>query len=419
MNQFRAYLRCTNDEREIENIPLQELDRLFGNFLLGARKARDNAEYEPSTLRGFMSSLDRYLKKKGAQFQVIKNPMFPHSNAALTAKQKELKSKGLGNKPNAAEELTDADIDSLFQEDIIGIGSPQAVLNVLHINFSLVLGMRGGREQKDLSWGDIELQTDGEGDEYLVHKREKSTKTRTGVDLADVRKFKPKIWNLKENIERCPIAAYKLYASKRPTSMNNPDSPFFLAINVKNPKSGQAWYKNMPLGINSIYNLTKNMRLQCSAINSDRRITNHSVRKHLMQKCVDFNLPPTETVQISGHKNLQSVNNYSHMNMNKQKQVARALTNSIQGQSNALEKYTAAGSSLQADHHHVMKFPSDQIAQTSSAIHTETHEEYRPRAVLQNAKLMNCSITINNNYHNSPQDIPVKRRRIIIDSDSD
>ena len=38
-----------------------------------------------------------------------------------------------------------------------------------------------------------------------------------------------------------------------------------------------------------------------------------------------MNLPPTETVQISGHKNLQSVNNYSKMNENRQKQVSKSL----------------------------------------------------------------------------------------------
>ena len=69
------------------------------------------------------------------------------------------------------------------------------------------------------------------------------------------------------------------------------------------------------------------MRIQCTGIDSARKITNHSVRKHLVQKCVDLNLPPTDTVQITGHKNLQSVNNYSKLNENKQKAISRALNN--------------------------------------------------------------------------------------------
>ena len=50
MNQFRAYLKCVGETRLIEQIPVAELDTLFGNFILGARKEKDNAEYEPSTL---------------------------------------------------------------------------------------------------------------------------------------------------------------------------------------------------------------------------------------------------------------------------------------------------------------------------------------------------------------------------------
>lgn len=118
MRQFRSYLDFKGEGREIENISVIELDTYFGSFIIGARKAKDKSEYEPSTLRGFMSSLDRYLKRKGWTCGVINNPVFPHSNAALTAKQKELKKQGLGNKPNESDELTDADVELLFQNSI-------------------------------------------------------------------------------------------------------------------------------------------------------------------------------------------------------------------------------------------------------------------------------------------------------------
>ena len=49
---------------------------------------------------------------------------------------------------------------------------------------------------------------------------------------------------------------------------------------------------------------------QLAGIGKDKRITNHSARKTLVQKLQDNNIPPTQiTVQITGHKNLQSVNN--------------------------------------------------------------------------------------------------------------
>ena len=43
-----------------------------------------------------------------------------------------------------------------------------------------------GKEQKQLKWGDIQIEVDEEGDEHLVHKRERATKTRTGQDIRNV-----------------------------------------------------------------------------------------------------------------------------------------------------------------------------------------------------------------------------------------
>ncbi|KAH3823876.1 hypothetical protein DPMN_125700 [Dreissena polymorpha] len=41
-----------------------------------------------------------------------------------------------------------------------------------------------------------------------------------------------------------------------------------------------------------------------------KRITNHSVRKFLVQKLRNANIPPTETMAITGHKNLISFQYY-------------------------------------------------------------------------------------------------------------
>lgn len=321
---FKTFCISQNEHRNLEDMLPNELDILFGNFLVSVRKQNGN-EYEPSTIRGFMSSLDRYLKSKNYSFQVNKGPMFPHSNNCIKAKMTHLKSEGYGNRPNESDELTDEDIDKLFEAGLLGHESPQQVVNLLHITFSLLFGMRGGKEQRDLKWGDIELLTDEDGDEYLSHIRERHTKTRPGADPKNVRKFKPKAWALKDDVKRCPIAAYKVYREQRPTQMNDPDTSFFLSINYGQTKPNQLWFKNQPMGKNHIYGLVKTMREKCGSINDGRKITNHSVRKHLMQKCNDLGLPADDAMQISGHKNIQSANAYKKLNENQQKKISHAL----------------------------------------------------------------------------------------------
>lgn len=324
---FKEFCRAQNEHRDIETLSTNELDVLFGNFIVSIKKA-DGNDYEPSTIRGFMSSMDRYLKNKNCPHQINKCPLFPHSNNAIKAKMTSLKSQGLGNRPNEADELTDADIDKLFEAGQLGHETPQQIINLLHLSFSLLFGMRGGVEQRNLKWGDIELLCDEDEDEYLSHIRERQTKTRVGTDPKNTRKFKPKAWANSENKERCPVEAYKIYKQQRPHEMMNPDAPFFLGINaLRSPNSQQPWFKNQPMGKNHIYKIVKTMKTKCESLNDGRKLTNHSVRKHLLQKCNDLGMDAAATVQISGHKNLQSVNSYSKLNEPQQKQIAGALMN--------------------------------------------------------------------------------------------
>ena len=51
-----------------------------------------------------------------------------------------------------------------------------------------------------------------------------------------------------------------------------------------------------------------------------KKLTNTSSRKYLVQKLKENNVPPTDIMQITGHKNVQSINNYSHMS-NKQQEA--------------------------------------------------------------------------------------------------
>lgn len=62
----------------------------------------------------------------------------------------------------------------------------------------------------------------------------------------------------------------------------------------------------------------KKMRENCIDINEDKKITNHSARKHLMQKCNDLGIPADCAIQISGHRNIASANNYSNINQKQQ-----------------------------------------------------------------------------------------------------
>ena len=64
---FNEFLNSEEEERNIENIPAAELQRLAKKFVLGVRK-ENGEEYEPSSLRGFCKVMTATSVKKDAHF---------------------------------------------------------------------------------------------------------------------------------------------------------------------------------------------------------------------------------------------------------------------------------------------------------------------------------------------------------------
>ncbi|KAL9964319.1 hypothetical protein ACROYT_G027945 [Oculina patagonica] len=119
---------------------------------------------------------------------------------------------------------------------VLGIHSPRALLNTLWINNCTFFGMRPGKEQRDLCWGDLQLKTDSEGNRFIEFNKERQTKTRTGENPRNIREKKPQMYENKSNADRCPVNAYLAYKDHRPAVMMSDESPFYLAVNIERPK---------------------------------------------------------------------------------------------------------------------------------------------------------------------------------------
>ena len=106
------------------------------------------------------------------------------------------------------------------------------------------------------------------------------------------------------------------------------DAPFYLGTNhTKTAGSKKHWLKSASMGVSKLNALMKTMASKPN-INNER-LTNHSTRKHMIQKLNDSEIPPTHIMQLSGHKNVQSITNYSSLNLNQQKKHIGRLKPSI------------------------------------------------------------------------------------------
>ena len=189
-----------NRPPRMEELSPSRLDTYLSKFLLAVRK-KNGEEYEPTTLRGFVSSVERYLKKHEYCESVMTGHSFARRRETMKSKQKQLKRDGKGNKPFEAASLTQEEIEMLHSSGSFGCNSPQALINTLWYNNCLHFGLRGGKEQRDLKWGDVFLKKDTEGKEYLEFNTERQTKTRTGENPMNRRSVKPRMY---ENLSAGP-----------------------------------------------------------------------------------------------------------------------------------------------------------------------------------------------------------------------
>ena len=94
----------------------------------------------------------------------------------LSMKKKDLKQKGLGNKPNAAQPVEAEDIEKMWSSGAIGLQNPRFLLHLVWWNNVTHLGMRGFKERHDCQLSDFTVT------EQYIEYRERQTKNRQGDD---------------------------------------------------------------------------------------------------------------------------------------------------------------------------------------------------------------------------------------------
>ena len=67
-------------------------------------------------------------------------------------------------------------------------------------------------------------------------------------------------------------------------------------------------------------------------------VTNHNGRKTMIQTLTNNDIPATDIIQLSGHKNLQSVTNYSVVPEKQQVKMSHTLSELSTGRSHVVEK---------------------------------------------------------------------------------
>ena len=146
--------------------------------------------------------------------------------------------------------------------------------------------------------------------------------------------FQPKMWSTPQNTDRCPLRLFEQYLK----DYCEVDSPLYLAINY-DAKLGGCWYKRQGLGVNRLGNI---MKIMANRAGLQGNKTNHTARK----TCVTtLTSPKTQIIQLTGHRNVQSLISYKQPSLLQQEEMSRILSSHLSGQQP--EKSVVHNSALQ------------------------------------------------------------------------
>ena len=455
LKRLKNFFSEAGESREILNIPLEKLNTLLANFFMKAKRL-DGKLYEPDSLSSFCRSLQRYLTENGSEIILKADKEFTLTRRALAARRKELVRLGKGNKPNACRALEVLEEEKLFKSGAFGVHDPVALQRTIWYLITLHFGYRGRDEARKLCWGDITLEeNEGTGEEFLIWNVKRGSKCESGEKenhLANPsRKFPPKAYI--NGLEQCPVTVYKEFKKRRPKSMLEEDSPFFLQVNRYHcDKPGKDhWYLARPMGKNKISEIMKSAAKDANISSEAKKLANHSVRKTNVDRLMEAGVPPTTIVQLTGHKRTESLASYHRASQEQQRQMSKILARATAENSTAfpssagattLHKTRPSTSSLSKPVDVIsksqqlceaQKSPSTQLQQENiTAIHSQIPFTQQLSALFSNVgTIQNCTFQIYQGQTPNPVHptshanqksvfCPAKRRRAVIyDSDED
>ena len=317
--RFKQHCEKQHGVAVFDNLNKTELNTLLCSFIIEAKKQNGDG-YETTTIHCMFSVIGRFFKDH--QLGEMENDTeFQGARDVKKAKLKMLKADGKGNKPNRAMALTKEEEDILYEAGQFGCHNPESPQRTVWWQTTLLFGHRERDESRQMAWGDVTLQKDETGKEYLQFS-ERCTKTRDGDTGGGSKAFAPKACEYPEEPSRCPVRTYKEFAKRRPIAAMRDDSPFYLAINHKRREEDNVWYSSAPLGKNT---LGKLLKTACQKAGIAGQKTNHSARKACVKRALEAGCPREYVAQLTGHKNVSSLENYVEADISVQKAMCTSV----------------------------------------------------------------------------------------------
>ncbi|CAM4787354.1 unnamed protein product [Rotaria magnacalcarata] len=224
-NEHSTWDEQFEERKPLHTVSAESLCRYLKHYFENTKKF-DGTQYEPDTLRSFLLSIERYLKSKKYEYNLMESPLFQSCRQVIMTKREQWRKMGGGNHSNSHHHQSKPSLilSNIKNLTIFDRTKPDGLLLEMYVHITKlcqdkVLAI------PQLLWSDIELI-----DEQYLIRRQQKTENQT-----------IRLCATPSQPSTCPVQAYRLYATHRPPQCNTPQSPFFLL--PRTSSTHHIWYK--------------------------------------------------------------------------------------------------------------------------------------------------------------------------------
>lgn len=301
------------------------LNKWLTRFVLEGTRKSSGDPYPPETIYSILCGLYRYMQGKFGvgvpNFLSRRNPQFKDLNGATDRYYRDLRAKGIGVEKKRAQPLSEEDIETLWSSKVIGVDSPQALLNAVFLlngkNFAL-------RNSEHYSLKVSQLTRVHDPDGYIYN--ENGSKNRSG-GLQDFRipnKSVP-IYACPEFEEHCHVYILDFYLSKLPVEALLNDTFYMRPLPAIPPAAYLPWFTKQRIGKNAIAGLMTKMCKDAGIVGPR---TSHSLRVTAATSLYEKQVPEKLIQERTGHRSLGALRIYERTSVHQQEAVSRLLVGS-------------------------------------------------------------------------------------------
>ena len=244
----------------------------------------------------------------------------------------ELREQGKGKRTKHADSLVEEE-EMLWKSGVLGGDNPQSLNYTVSYVVSQHFGTRGCQEHHQIRLEHLKIVKNAEGQTEYLEWIEGVTKTRQGLSKRD-RRVPQRVFATGGN--RCPLMFLDKLISKRPPCLQHSGTLYLRPPKKISPMSA-TWFSSQPVGVNTINGYMKEIA-KCAGLNAtNKRFTNHSVRKTTIRKLQKGGLSNDKITAITGHKNEQSLREYADTDLEDHRKMSTLLSkHPLQDSTNAM-----------------------------------------------------------------------------------